>query len=332
MTDSHPPNSSLLGGHRTLVETFPNGVLVLFDVDLRYRIVGPTTLPFSQRNAADMVGKTIDELFPAEAARELAPKLRATLNGETRSFDMDYGDEIHHIETHPTSIDGQPYGVLVTQAVTEQRQMATELEQKSERLAEFSSMVSHDLRNPLNVAQGRLNLYRETGDETHLNDVDAALNRIHELTTSLLTLAQHGAPTDIIEPVTLESVAEDAWTMVETKSGTLETEPGTVQGDKGQLQGLFENLIRNAIGHGGPDVTVRVGPLDNGFYVEDTGTGIPPEEREQVFEHGFSTGYGGSGVGLAIVRRIADAHGFDISVRASAEGGARFEFTLTNQS
>jgi signal transduction histidine kinase len=325
-------DSSLREGHQTLVEAFPNGVLVLFDADLRYRIVGPTVLPFSQREAADMVGKTIDELFPAETASELESKLRATLDGEARSFDMDYGDEIHHVETRPTSIDGRPHGVLATQAVTEHRQMAAELERKTERLAEFSSMVSHDLRNPLNVAQGRLAMYRQTGDEAHLDDVDAALDRIHELTTSLLALARHGTPTDILEPVTLESVAEDAWTMVETKSGTLETEPGTVRGDEGQLRGLFENLFRNAVGHGGPAVTVRVGPLDGGFYVEDTGTGIPPEEHEQVFEHGFSTGYSGSGVGLAIVRRIADAHGFGTSVGESAEGGARFEFALTSES
>lgn len=74
-------------------------------------------------------------------------------------------------------------------------------------------------------------------------------------------------------------------------------------------------------------MTVRVGPLPDGFFVEDTGRGIPEEIRQDVFEHGFTTGYSGSGVGLTIVGRIADAHGFDVEVAESAEGGARFEFT-----
>ena len=92
---------------------------------------------------------------------------------------------------------------------------------------------------------------------------------------------------------------------------------------------LFENLFRNAVGHGGEDVTVRVGPLEHGFYVEDTGEGIPPEERDSVFDHGYTTGYSGSGVGLTIVSRIAQAHNWDITLTDSSEGGARFEFRST---
>jgi signal transduction histidine kinase len=114
--------------------------------------------------------------------------------------------------------------------------------------------------------------------------------------------------------------------MIDSRSARLSIEDCTVTGDAGQLRALFENLFRNAIGHGGDDVTVRVGPVENGFYVEDTGKGIPLQDRDRVFEHGFTTGYGGSGVGLTIVRRIATAHGLDVSLSESEEGGARFEF------
>ncbi|WP_458204431.1 sensor histidine kinase [Haladaptatus sp. NG-SE-30] len=332
MTDQKkPPDPISHTGHRTLIDRFPNGVLVLFDADLRYRIIGPEILPFSKRATADMVGKSVAELFPAETVRVLEPELRATLDGESRSFDIDYAEEVHHIETRPTTIDGDPFGVLVTQAVTEEREMARELEHKNERLDQFASMVSHDLRNPLNVAQGRLELYRETGDESQFDAVMEALVRINELTTSLTALARHGDPIDDPEPVSLTEVAHEAWEMIDRRSATLSTEDGTIIGDKNHLQGLFENLFRNAVGHGGSDVTVRVGPSDKGFYVEDTGTGIPPEIREQVFDHGFSTGYGGSGVGLAIVSRIADAHGLAVSLSESAEGGARFEFRESSE-
>jgi PAS domain S-box-containing protein len=206
------------------------------------------------------------------------------------------------------------------------RDRETELKRQNERLDQFSSMVSHDLRNPISIASGHLELYRESGDEGDLDRVERSLDRIGELVTDLTTLARHGSTDDEHELVSLPAVAEDAWDMVDTRSAALSTTEGTISGDRSQLQGLFENLFRNAVGHGGDDVTVRVGPLDDGFYVEDTGSGIPPEDRERVFEQGFSTGYGGSGVGLTIVSRIAQAHGLDVSLTESAEGGARFEF------
>jgi len=107
---------------------------------------------------------------------------------------------------------------------------------------------------------------------------------------------------------------------------------------------VFENLFRNCIEHGSAGdrsatadeddfltITVGsiIGPDDDvcGFYVEDDGTGIAPEEREQVFEAGYSTGEGGTGFGLRIVRDIVRAHGWDIDCTAGAAGGARFEIT-----
>ena len=74
-------------------------------------------------------------------------------------------------------------------------------------------------------------------------------------------------------------------------------------------------------------MTVRVGALADGFYVEDDGPGIPEDERDEVFAHGYSTQRGGSGFGLAIVEAIADAHEWDVSVGEGADGGARFEVT-----
>lgn len=327
MTNSTRSGDSPEGGQRALIENFPNGVLVLFDETLQYRIVGPAVLPFSKRRAADMVGHTVDELFPEETVSHLVPELQATIEGEARSFDIEYDHRIHHIETQPVRIDGEPFGVLVTQGVTEERETAEELERQNERLDQFASMVSHDLRNPLSIASGKLDLYRETGDDTHLDGLEQALSRIDELTADLLTLAQGGLSSEGNEVVSLAEVARDAWEMTDSQSATLETEDVLIEADPGQLQALFENLFKNAVGHGGADVTVRVGPYENGFYVEDTGTGIPREDRDRVFEHGFSTGYGGNGVGLTIVNRIAQAHEWEVSLTESGAGGARFEFT-----
>lgn len=206
------------------------------------------------------------------------------------------------------------------------RDRESELERQNERLDQFSSMVSHDLHNPVSIANGYLELYRESGDEADLEAVEQALERVEELITDLTTIARHGSTDEERERVSLPALAEDAWAMVDTRSATLVADECTVTADRSQLQGLFENLFRNAVGHGGADVTVRVGPLEDGFYVEDTGSGIPPDERELVFEQGYSTGYSGSGVGLTIVTRIAQAHGWRVSLTESDECGARFEF------
>ncbi|MFT4881065.1 MAG: signal transduction histidine kinase, partial [Salinirussus sp.] len=100
-----------------------------------------------------------------------------------------------------------------------------------------------------------------------------------------------------------------------------------IRANGNSLQQLFENLYRNAVEHGGDNVTVQVGAMDGGFYVADTGPGIPESEREAVFEAGYSTSERGTGFGLRIVKQIVDGHGWNVAVTESEQGGARFEIT-----
>lgn len=146
------------------------------------------------------------------------------------------------------------------------------------------------------------------------------------LIEELLSLAQEGEPVTDFEPVALAPLVEGCWSNVKTAEATLDTDfDHTVQADMSRLKQLFENLIRNAIEHGGEDVIVKVGPMDEGFYVEDDGSGIPADERDDVFEAGYSTNEDGTGFGLRIVKQIVEAHGWQIRVTEGTEGGARFE-------
>jgi signal transduction histidine kinase len=148
------------------------------------------------------------------------------------------------------------------------------------------------------------------------------------LIEDLLTLAREGEQVGETEPVGLADVAKTSWQTVNTEQATLETDTTqAIQADRSRLQQLFENLYRNAVEHGGDDVTVSVGVIDDGFYVADTGPGIPESDREEVFEAGYSTNEDGTGFGLRIVEQIADAHGWEIIVTESKGGGARFEIT-----
>jgi PAS domain S-box-containing protein len=207
----------------------------------------------------------------------------------------------------------------------EQRQ---EIERQNERLNKFASVLSHDLRNPLSVASGRLELAQSESDSTHLDAVSQAHARMETLIDDLLTLAREGNSVGELESVRLDSLVEGCWRNVDTEEATIRIEAErTIRADRSRLQQLLENLFRNAVEHSGKNVSITVGVFDTGFYIEDDGQGIPPERRDKVFDIGYSTADEGTGFGLAIVRRIAEAHGWNISAIEASTGGARFEIT-----
>ncbi|WP_396613335.1 histidine kinase N-terminal 7TM domain-containing protein (plasmid) [Haloferax sp. S1W] len=219
--------------------------------------------------------------------------------------------------------------LLVFRDVTLQKQREQDIERKNDRLEQFASVVSHDLRNPLNVAQGWLEVAQDEHDSGYLDTVSQAHERMELLIQNLLTLARSGNAISSTEPVEVSELVRECWQTVATANATVTVDTDlTVQADRPRLQELLENVLRNAVDHGGPNVTITVGSLDEkrGFYVADNGSGIPADAREQIFESGYSTGQDGTGLGLAIVAEIAAAHGWTVAVTESDDGGARFEF------
>ncbi len=222
----------------------------------------------------------------------------------------------------------------------ELRTQTQQLEHQNERLDQFASIVSHDLRNPLNVATGNIDIALSDADDAEiveigrgrLETVRSAHDRMSDIIDDALTLARDGKAITETEPVTLAAVAEEAWSNVETTAATLEiAEDGSLAADRARLLTAFENLIRNSLDHGrsGDDhLTVRVGLLEaDGFYVEDDGVGIPPGERDRVFEYGHTTSTAGTGLGLSIVSDIVNGHGWTIDLTESTDGGARVEIS-----
>jgi signal transduction histidine kinase len=226
------------------------------------------------------------------------------------------------------------------------REREEQLERQNERLEEFASVVSHDLRNPLNVAMGSLDLARETCDADELDAVANAHDRMESLIADLLALSRAGDAGED-QPLPLAGAVEGCWRNVETSDATLRVETDrVVLANESLLKQVLENLVGNAVEHGstsprsqargdsvehdGGDensVTVTVGDFEGGFYVEDDGPGIPAEERERVFEAGYSTDEDGTGFGLKIVADAARRQGWDVDVTGGEEGGARFEVT-----
>ncbi|GAA0721345.1 PAS domain S-box-containing protein [Halorubrum trapanicum] len=243
-------------------------------------------------------------------------------------------------ETEPGvfgGVDEYLAGILATaaetafQAEARTRRLAertADLERQNDRLEEFAGVVSHDLRNPLEVARGRTELAREECDSEHLAAVEHAHGRMTALIDDLLTLAREGDPVTDAEPVDLGQVVGSCWRTVDTRDATLRAEAERmIVADESRLRQLLENLMRNSVEHGGDGVTVTVGSLPDGFYVADDGPGIEPDRREEVFDAGYSTSQSGTGFGLRIVEQVADAHGWSVRAVESEAGGARFEIT-----
>lgn len=328
------------------VAAFAVGVLFVFiDRFQAVHLAGGTDHPVILLDTKGRVrdwNRSARELFPTiETAgrvpvEEVAPPLGDVVHGSSQLITLERGDttRYYRVTTNPFSTDSSRLGTMVTLTdVSEREQYRRQVERQNERLQEFASIVSHDLRNPLSVATGRLELAMETGDLEHLDEVNDAHERMQVLIDDLLTLARSGMQIDETEPVDVADVARESWEMIEAGSAELSLEPSlslTCEADPTRLRQLFENLYRNAIEHGGHDVTITVGPLDDmaGIFIEDDGPGIPEDIRDSVLEPGFTSTEAGTGFGLAIVNDIAKAHGWSIEITEGTDGGARFELRM----
>jgi anti-sigma regulatory factor (Ser/Thr protein kinase) len=189
-------------------------------------------------------------------------------------------------------------------------------------------VVSHDLRNPLDVAAAHLELARDERDGEHLQRVAEAHERMEQIIRDVLTLARGERAISPSDGVDLGAVVTDAWESVAADDVELSVrDVPTATADRPRVERLVENLLRNAVDHAGPAPTIRAGGLadDAGFYVADDGDGVPSDIRETVFEPGYTESGDGTGLGLAIVRRIAAAHGWQVRLADSDAGGARVE-------
>ena len=327
--------------YKTLLETVDDSIFFLTvessDQEYEFR--------FERLNRAyeEQTGITTDEVREKTPREVFGDDIGADLHANYRRCvrareSISYEEELP-VETGarfwqtiltPVMTNGDVTQIIgITRNITERVKRERQLQNQKEQLDEFASVVSHDLRNPLNVAQGRTELLNNDCESEHLAPLVDSLDRMDEIITDTLTLARQGQAVSDPEPIELVNLVGSCWKNVQTGEATIEIEDEvTIRADRSRLQHVFENLFRNALEHGGANVTVRVGRIgDHGIYVEDTGSGIPEEDRETVFEPGHTSIPGGTGFGLTIVKRIAEAHGWQVAVVSGTEGGARFEFT-----
>lgn len=331
----------------SLIVTNPTGTVLALNphakqlIDVENPVGRPVDdlLPAAQRELDGNDDGGGDDHGEAHVDAEIADDGDTNIAGETDgvwhgqiSIDRDDSERILDVRSVPIhASDGRVIGRAITlRDITELKSRERTLKRQNQRLDEFASMVTHDLRNPLNVAQLRMDLLSQEYDDENLDVVEDALARMEEMIDQMLTLSRSGKDIETKERCFLDHLVEKSWDNVQTDRSELDArlDGASVTGDPTRLLHVFENLFRNAVDHNNEPVTVRVGTLDTceGFYVQDSGTGIPKADRDDIFGHSYTTSEDGSGLGLGIVADIVEAHGWQISVTESEEGGgARFE-------
>jgi PAS domain S-box-containing protein len=295
---------------------------------------------------AEIRGESLNDFIVPDDREEEASNLDA------RTADGKYNDEVLTRSTAtgereflyrgvPYQQGDSRYAFAVYSDITEQKQREAELERKNEQLDEFASILTHDLRNPINIAEGYLKQVKEPNNQECIELIERAHDRMKAIIDDTLTLTKESQAVEEGEPIAINSLADSAWELVETEESELRVvDEFDVVGDSDRLARLAENLFRNAIDHNDEPVTVRIGMHDTiatttrtggderaAFYIEDDGCGIPAAQRDQVFELGETTSREGTGLGLPIVQRIAHAHGWNVQVADGGEGGAKFIFS-----
>ncbi|MDS0284245.1 histidine kinase N-terminal 7TM domain-containing protein [Haloarcula onubensis] len=309
-----------------VVETLQASVLVI-DTQGRLVDINDEGRRLLGVGADSVTGERVARLLdPFPDTEALVETIMSATDDET--FEAELADRTFTVRISPLydQRDLLAGRVVLVNDVTEQVEQRRELRQRNEQLDRFAGVVSHDLRNPLTVAAGKLELFRQTREDDFLDDVDDSLARMERLISDVLTLTRTGASDIETEPVSVTAVADAAWSNVETGDSalTVDTE-WTLPAKRSLLMQLFENLFRNSVEHNPDPVTVTVGSLPDGLFVEDDGVGIPEGERGDLFEAGVSGSDTGTGLGLMIVDQVATVHEWETTVTASADDGARFE-------
>jgi len=333
------PDAVYIHNGKAITFINPSGVR-MFGAETADQIVGRAPLDFSHPAERGYVVERSSEILKRNVGKESQRRRRLRLDGSEYLAD---------VAALPLKWHGESAVLVVVQDVTEQVRAQEELRRSNAELEQFAYVASHDLQEPLRTVASYCQLlerrYKDKLDQSAMDYIGFAVagaKRMQLLISDLLQFSRVGTrgkeftPTDCGE-VFSDAVSNLHQAIVESGAQVTCDKLPVVIGDRVQLGQLFQNLMGNAIKFRGERVPViHVGALVEGsdvvLSVRDNGIGIDPQHRERIFQifqrlHERDK-YPGTGIGLAVCKKIVERHGGRIWVEGAPDEGSTFLFSL----
>ncbi|WP_262177275.1 histidine kinase N-terminal 7TM domain-containing protein [Haloarcula laminariae] len=269
------------------------------------------------------VGRALSALLPGLAAEMSLPEAGDDDVSATYSTVVD-GSQTHYaVSVSPIVERGTVAGyAVVLRDVTAVERSSRELSRQNDQLERFASTVAHDLRNPLQVADGAATLVSGqlrtagTADAAaaadHMDRVTDSLGQIDDRLDELQTLARHATSVTETEPVEFGTAVRAAWDGVDTPGMTLDVPAdGTIQAERGRLASVLEQLVRHSRDRDAARVEAAL--TGTGFTYRDDGRQVPCADPDDAFRSDTTTAQAG-GLGLEIVRTQVESQGWTVAI------------------
>lgn len=305
----------------------------------------------------DFINKQIQELFPPAIAQQTLFALeRALATGQVHAFEygLPPGEEIQFFEARVAPVTDESAIIMVRDisqrkwVETEREKLIGELEAKNAELERFTYTVSHDLKSPVITIRGFLGFLEQDALSGNLPRLQSDIKRISDATdkmqtllNELLELSRVGRMVNPSRTVPFREIAAEALDLVQGRLEAnrvrvhIQDDLPAVHGDRPRLVEALQNLVDNAAKFIGTEPQIEIGQngVENDmpiFFVRDNGIGIPLEHQDRIFGlfNKLEADSEGTGIGLALVKRIIEIHKGRIWVQSEPGVGSTFFFTL----
>ena len=351
---------------RGLLEVAPDPIVIVSEHGIIEIVNRQTELAFGY-SRDELIGQPIEILVP-ERFRHMHVRDRSRYQADPKTRPMGIGLELFgrrkdgsefpvEISLSPLRSEDETLIISIVRDITARKQtetrlraVAEDLERSNRELEQFAYVASHDLQEPLRMVASYTQLLARRYKDKLDSDADEFIGfavdgarRMQELINDLLTYSRVGSRALELELVDsnelVDQVIADLGAAIQDAAATVtHNDLPTVRADRLQLQQLFQNLIANAIKFQKPDVapvvhvSARMTISEWTFSVSDNGIGIEPQYLERIFMlfqrlHSCAE-YPGTGIGLAICKKIVERHGGTIEVHSEPGRGTTFDFTL----